>query len=587
MNDSSAVVRLAVVVCAAWLAMSSPAGAQTLSVSDGRPSAIIEIELPAAGEYRLVVEDLEFPVAFAGLSIAVADDVLLLATLEEPGEASFEATDTSVTLLVFAQPAAPNVVGTVSVSVVDPQDESVVFGYLDSLEQEQPDGPAVAGAYEFSLDSEQAVSIAVQDLSIPRAMDSLDALVLDAQSGEVTRLNGSSSDELTLPAGDYRVFSSAQASPDADDGDESEAGNGGDGAYRIDVQAQAQPLLADVVVVGDAVQRQLVSLPGGDAYLSGFDVGFPSPLAALQGVLTGAGASLAVDQDNPRAEGELAEGDYVLLVYAEADPATSGGSYVVDTGTDAGSVSSFADLVTPPTEDAGSSRIAAEFDVGQAGTVTVTVTDFAFPAALSALNTAIVGPAGLAGSLVAAGTVDVEVEPGTYRVLVSATPSAGQSGLYGVVARDAAGASLIETVNAAPEGGAFGTISAAEGERVTVTLTDVGFPANFSSLALAVTRGAETTGFIFGEGSFFFDATEASDYTYSLLAQVDEETGGGIYNLDISKADTPPPETPEPPPTVTPPPPVGDSGGGGAGGALALLALLSLGRLRWGRFRAQ
>ncbi|MEO1573507.1 MAG: hypothetical protein AAFU65_00945, partial [Pseudomonadota bacterium] len=135
---------------------------------------------------------------------------------------------------------------------------------------------------------------------------------------------------------------------------------------------------------------------------------------------------------------------------------------------------------------------------------------------------------------------------------------------------------ILESTAGTATGGETGTITADAGQRVTVTLSDIGFPANFASLSLAVTRGSETVGFVFGAGSFFFDVTEAGDYQYTLLATPDADAGAGLYDIAVSQAATPPAPPPDPdPPAPTPPEPPSGSGGGGLFGPWMALALLT------------
>ena len=66
---------------------------------------------------------------------------------------------------------------------------------------------------------------------------------------------------------------------------------------------------------------------------------------------------------------------------------------------------------------------------------------------------------------------------------------------------------------------------------------------------MAVTRGEETIGFVFGEGSFSFDVEQSGDYTYTLIATPDSSEGAGLYDISVSSKAT------EAPPPATPPPP--------------------------------
>ena len=549
-----------ILAAAVWL-MAWSSMAQ--GVTDGRPSYSEALTLPA-GDYRLDLIDAGFPRSFASLNAALLSGATIVASLDMAGSATFTSDGSALTLRVFAQTQAPEVVGTAAVNIVNTTDDSVVFNWLDALEDVQPAGPSVSEAMTFSLPSAQSVTLDLTDFAVPANLAAFDIIVLDANFMEVARLAGPGMATVNLPAGDYELFSAATADSGA------AAGNG---VFRVGVNAEdGNPIISDLNVVGDDIEVQTVDLPAGEVTVAASDVGFPAALDVLSAVLVGDDASVGVSLMDGTASANVAGGTYQLFVFGSSDD-TAGGTYTVNVSQNGATVAETVNVVTP--DESMGPRLTETFRVDTAADYALTVTDFRFPAALDALSAVVVGPNGLVTTLAGEGSVTFSAEPGDYQVLIAASGAAGQDGLFGVTVDQVGGAQVLSGTSGTTSGGDSGVISAEAGERVTVTLSDLGFPAEFASLSLAVTRGGETVGFVFGAGSFFFDVTESGDYQYTLLAIPDATAGAGLFDIAVSRAATPPPPAPTPdPPEPTPPTPPSSSGGGGAPGIWFLALLL-------------
>lgn len=533
------------------------------SVTDGRPEYTANITLPVAGEYRLELGDAGFPRAFASLTAGVFVGNDVIASLDMAGAVTFSTDETDITLRVIAQTQAPEVVGTATARVVRTDTDDAVFEWLDALEDAQPDGPGVAEAMSFELGTAQAVTIDLTDFAVPEMLADFDVIVLDQNNMVVERLAGPGLATVSLPAGPYRLFSAATADTDA---------AGGNGVFRVAIDAATDGMVIDDInVVGDDIEVQTVTLPAGEVTLSARDVGFPAALDTLAAALVGDDASLGVSLANPDATESVAGGTYQLFVFGGSQQ-PAGGTYSVNVQAGNETVAETVNVVS--TDGATGPRLTEAFRVTTGGAYQLGVTDFRFPAALQALSTVVIGPDGLVTSLIGDGTASFDAVPGDYQVLVAAAGADGQDGLFGVTLSDPSGELVIESTAATTMGGETGSISAQAGERVTVTLSDIGFPAPFGSLSLAVTRGSETIGFVFGAGSFFFDVEEDGTYQYTLLAQPDAAAGAGLYDIAVSRAATPPPTPPAPPPAPPAPPNPGGSGGGGVFGPWLALMLL-------------
>jgi hypothetical protein len=142
-----------------------------------------------------------------------------------------------------------------------------------------------------------------------------------------------------------------------------------------------------------------------------------------------------------------------------------------------------------------------------AGTYNLIVNDFGFPTAFQSLGTPTVAQNGVVLTQTASGNFTAVAGP--VVVLVNVTPPQSGNGIFGVT---------VETSGASPQvlldqtqavGGVFSTnvITTGTSGGYSATLTDLGFPANFQNLAVAVSRGSQVVGKIYGGGTFGFNAT--------------------------------------------------------------------------------
>src|SRR5262249_49090889 len=111
------------------------------------------------------------------------------------------------------------------------------------------------------------------------------------------------------------------------------------------------------------------------------------------------------------------------------------------------------------------------------------------------------------------------------------------TGLFGVNIGGANGVAF-ETTQGVGDLFQTRTFTTASSGNVDVSLADLGFPAAFSDLALAVTRGTTLVGQIFGGGKFTFAATPG-DYSLNFIARSGANSNYGLYGTTVE--DTPPP----------------------------------------------
>jgi hypothetical protein len=195
-----------------------------------------------------------------------------------------------------------------------------------------------------------------------------------------------------------------------------------------------------------------------------------------------------------------------------------------------------------------------------AGTYTVDLADFGYPANLSSVSVAVIQGSKLVGSALSSGGVagsgSATVAAGPVSVLAFATlGTSATGGLFGADLT-AAGASspTFETSQGVGQLFTLHQVSVTTAGSYLLTVNDVGFPASFENLAVIVTRGTSNITQVFGGGSQIINATPGT-YDINIVATPGGADEAGTYAVTF---DTAPPA-----PTITfsPAPPTSvDSG---------------------------
>jgi plastocyanin len=291
----------------------------------------------------------------------------------------------------------------------------------------------------------------------------------------------------------------------------------------------------------------LGTVPGADVAtdLSVHDLGFPAKLSQVGALVTRDGmlvASLTASGETAvsAAVPATAGADYQIFGYATAAASTAG-FYSVDIADGSGdSLLHVSQGVTDPAS--GIQAFVYPASVASAGSYTVDFTDFGFPAGLTGASLALAQNGALVGTAVAPGaTLNASLAVDPLDVLVVATPATG-GGLFGFDVLAGSGTALLRESQGV--GAAFSatpvTVTAAG--NYIVNVTDVGFPAPFSELAVVVTQGGQNIGSIIGGGQFTFSATPGS-YILNFIATPNATADAGTFALSVVEA--------PPAPTVT------------------------------------
>lgn len=232
------------------------------------------------------------------------------------------------------------------------------------------------------------------------------------------------------------------------------------------------------------------------------DLATPQPLASLRAIVTrdlAVVAQFAVDYAvaplAPAIEDFAATpGSYRIHVLGISQDGAAGGGFGVSVAPKAGgpALKEHAGVIAAPAvPGSGQSALLAAFNIAQAGTYRLQLTDLAFPAALASTPQVLLLQQAASGIAVVLLNQDMfDATPGTYQLLILATASAPSlSGLYNVRVDSGAGTAAVYTSTQA-----VGNLPRATEVTITaagthaLTLSDAAFPAPLTALAAVVTQ---------------------------------------------------------------------------------------------------
>ena len=410
---------------------------------------------------------------------------------------------------------------------------------LDEVHTLSRAAPAVERS--FPVTTAGGYDLQLTDNAFPAAFTSL-RLIVTRGTQIVAQIDAPGSTHFDALVGNYQVH--VLGSPNA-------ATGSGSFGVRVVPTGSASPILdfADAInapaTSGDptimTLQTQFSVTAAGTYNAALTDFAFPASLSALTINIVGPSGS-SVFLSPPSAPGTYSftavPGTYDLFVITKVQSPPDSGSYGLEIGDGTHVVYSDARAVSTQTS-AGTPSATFAANVTVAGTYRVTLTDFQFPAPLQSVQLDVTQGGASLGTLAMAGTLDVTAAVGRVYISVIALPTpADGNGLYGVLFASAAGGTpvLDVTQGAGPLFDAR-TIDVTQAGSYDVILTDVNFPAPFTGLSLAVTRGTERPALIFGGGRFTLNATPGR-YFLNFVAVPNATTKAGTYGLTVDA--TPP-----------------------------------------------
>jgi hypothetical protein len=336
---------------------------------------------------------------------------------------------------------------------------------------------------------------------------------------------------LTLPAGVYTLLAIAQADLTTKAG-----------LYGITVTGPAgvAPLLSASYPVGLLQPATTWKNPSAQSLtLTVTDFAFPAALASATALVTAGGTVLGTASAGAGASSLANVPAEALQVWSYGAAGTAAGTYEVDLGSAAGSL-----LQSAAGVNATGSYAYAFVSPSPlaAGSYQATASDFQFPAALSSLEFAVAQNHAILKQSAAAGSVSFTAAAGSVVLLAAAAPASATNGLFDINVQTSASSVVFDQVQTVSPVGGFVSqpITLGTSGDFNVTLTDLKFPAAFSTLALVGSSAGNVLGKIFGGGTFPISASPGN-YQLTVVAIPASQQQYGLYGIGVVNA----------PPTVT------------------------------------
>jgi hypothetical protein len=521
--------------------------ATNLVAVTGAPAPTQEsFTIATAQDLTVTLKDFQVPAPLTTATVVVTQGSALVgtATMSAPASSATLALPGAVgayTLRVIGTPNSASGVGTFNVCVAPTASPSACIQSAslagNITEQSAAANPTVstsaatltvttAGSYTFTYADDQ--------FPAPLAAGTF-SLALFQGSQPVTGAVPlpASPATLTLPAGVYTLLAIAQADPTAKAG-----------LYGITVTGPAgvAPLLSASYPVGLLQPAVTVKNPSTQSLtLTVTDFAFPAALASASALVTAGGTvppgGMASAGAGASTLTNVPAG--ALEVWSYGTAAMAAGTYEVDLGSTAGSL-----LQSAAGVNATGSYAYAFVSPSPlaAGSYQATASDFQFPAPLSSLEFAVAQNHVILKQSAAAGSVSFTAAAGPVVLLAAATPASGTNGLFDINVQTSASSVVFDQVQTVSPAGGFVSqpITLGTSGNFNVTLTDLKFPAAFSTLALVGSSAGTVLGKIFGGGTFPITASPGN-YQLTVVAIPTSQQQYGLYGIGVVDA----------PPTVT------------------------------------
>jgi hypothetical protein len=512
------------------------------TLSSGTTPVEQEIDIPAAGNYRVNLVDFGFPAPLAVAKLAVTQGATVVATGATSPAAASVAVDFAAATSgkhVIRIVGVPGTSGQGSVGVTVSQVNGATVTQLNdfvfTLAAPATPRPNLTQLEEnFTLQTAGSYEVQLTDFALPSALPDLALSIVEVgPNNQVAVLTSAGSATFNAQAGvQYRLAALGQAD---------DAVGAGLFSVRIHKSGSTTNDFARTLPVGRVEQTGSVVLDAPGSYeLVLNDLQFPSPLTSVGAAITQAG-EVAVSVAAPGSTAFTAAAGQYLIYSLATTTGASIGSY----GVEVRNASNAVLFSTVKTKGGGTGPVPAyQFvtDISAAGTYRVRLADFAFPGALTDVQLGISQEGQLLGTLSGAGSVDVaNVKAGSSLYLLAlASPAVEAGGVFGIDVTAAGGSTpVFEATQGVDNLFQSRQVSATGSTAFRVTLTDLGFPHTFKDLGAIVTRGATVVGKVLNSASFDFNATPGN-YFINFIATPDptELTKAGTYGIRV--ADKPP-----------------------------------------------
>jgi hypothetical protein len=494
----------------------------------------------------LTLSDLQTPAAFVSLQVAVTlGDVLV-------GSASVDATTHKGTL------AIPAAAGNYTLHVIGAPDTAQGFGSFGVCVAPATNATSCVAAYSFSGNIQTPATtsstgtstlstnftsttagtytVIVTDDLFPAKLQSIAGGISQGSTPISSLAAGTTpvtTTQVTLAAGtSYQLLLAAIANATTQAG-----------LYGVLITDPAGTVIFNrTLPVGTLPASTLVNNTAAQALsLSLTDYAYPVALAGVGVAVTQGSKALAtLDVPGNVANFAAAAGSVEVWQYAAAgaQPGVYGLDLSIYQSSSTASLLAATKVVNPGGTAATSYAFVATLT--SAGTYNLVTNDFQFPSAFQSIS-ATVAQNGTVLQQTSSG--DFTAVQGPVIVLVNATPPQtgtppqSGTGIFGVTVQTSGASPQILLDQTQAVGGVFSTqtINLGTSGSYDVTLTDLGFPANFQYLAVVVSQGSQVLGKIYAGGTFSFSGTP-SKYVLTFVTTPISPQDYGLYSVNVASS---------------------------------------------------
>ncbi len=544
-----ALATLALISQAAWAQSStSPpllSEVHTIAAASTGVPKEFSFHISGAGTYQVTLTDLgalltpAAPLASVKMALT-SGSTLVGAPITGAGTLTFTAAGAGdYVARVVGKPGTQLGSGAIGVAVGTADSPSSLYTFSDAIAlpgQTLSNGEAVIDD-SFTPSSSGVFNVALSDFQLPQVLNPLTMVIVPEGSGTPTIIlpdpgTNAMQGSVSLTQGvKYRILAAGLA------------GNSGGGLFGVSVTSAGSLVYSNTQSVGTTKLAAVNALTAGAHTGLLTDLAFPTALAQLSGAIILNGQLVTNLTAGTVASFTATAANYRLYVSTSAASTGLGaGSYSLQVGPQSGTAEiNIARAVAAP----GATVNPYSFDtsLASAGAYVVSLTNFPFPASLSSLQLAAVQAGQILGTpLSAAGNQTLNAAAGPISLLVLAAADPNLGGVFDVnVTGGSSSAPLFDQAQGVA-GSAFQVVSrpvtiTAQGAYL-VQATDLGFPANFSTLATLVSQGGTVAGNIYGSDQLVVKA-QPGTYFVNLILQPASTDGAGTYGLNVGAAPAP------------------------------------------------
>ncbi len=495
----------------------------------------------AAQNLTVTLTDFQAPAAFTSLQVAVTLGETLVGmasvdytTNQVLATVNLPAANGSYTLHVIGVPDATQGVGSFGVCVAPSATPTVCIAdasFAGNITvQSAPANPtlstlgltltvATPGAYTFTYSDDQ--------FPVPLSVAPSLALFQGSQAVAGAVPIPASPATLTLSAGSYTLLGFARADSTAQAG-----------LYGVSVTGPAgvAPLLSATYPVGTLAPAWQSNNPSAQSLtLALTDFQFPAALTSASALVT-SGAAVEGSASVAGGPSNFSAPAGHLQVWAYGTAGTGGGSFEIDLKSSSASL-----LQSALGVDNGGPEVYAFIPPQPLapGSYQATANDFQFPSTLSAVQFAVAQNGIILAQESTVGSLQFVPVAGSVVLLVAATPPTNGNGLIDVNIQTGGASPQLEfdkvqLVNST-QGFTSKTFTVGATGNYDVTLTDLAFPAKFSTLALVASSNGAKLGSVYFGGTFPITVSPGN-FQLTLIGIPATTQQYGLYGINIVNA---------------------------------------------------